>query len=68
MKMEQIWARLLAKMNAMEERIEAKIGAEIKTNQEEMKTNQERMEAKRDDDQEEIKSQVASLAAPDQCQ
>jgi hypothetical protein len=39
--MEQILARLMAEMNAMEERMEAQIGAEIRA-------NQERMEAKMD--------------------
>jgi hypothetical protein len=59
---------LLAEMNAMEERMEDKIGAEMKTNWYETKTNEEWMEAKIDDGQEEMKSQVAFLAPLDQCQ
>jgi hypothetical protein len=60
--MEQILAHLLVEMNAMEERLDIKIGAEIKTIREERKTNQERMEGKIDG-QEEMKAQVGSLAS-----
>jgi hypothetical protein len=41
--MEQIPERLLGEMNAMEERMKAKIWAQIKTNRGEIKTNQERI-------------------------
>jgi hypothetical protein len=61
--MEQILERLLAEMNAMEERtemkqerMEVKIGAEI---QEKVDTFQEKM----DDGQEEMKGQVGSLTS-----
>jgi hypothetical protein len=56
--MEQIMESLLAKTEAIE-RMEAKIGAEIKTILEKMDSNQEKM----DDGQEETKSQVGSLAS-----
>jgi hypothetical protein len=42
----------MAEMNVSQERMEAKIGVEIKINQEEMKTHRERTEAKTDDGQE----------------
>jgi hypothetical protein len=42
--MEQILARLLAEMNAMRERMKAKIGAEIKTIRKKMDSNQEKSE------------------------
>jgi hypothetical protein len=58
MMMEQILVCRLAKMNAMDERMEEKIGAEIKT-------NQERMEAEINDGQEEMKSHMDFLTPPD---
>jgi hypothetical protein len=43
--MEQILARSLAEMNATRERMEAKVGAEIKTIREKMDSDQQKAEA-----------------------
>jgi hypothetical protein len=57
--MEQMMVCLLAEIRINRERIEAKLGAEIKSIRVKMDSNQEKM----DDGQETMKSQVAFLAS-----